>query len=43
LDGPDPLRAALGAVAIGLHLHAAVSLAEQIAEILGAPAPARPS
>jgi hypothetical protein len=30
-------------VAIGLRLHAAVSLAEQIAEVLGAPAPARPS
>jgi hypothetical protein len=29
-------------VAIGLRLHAAVSLAEQIAEILGAPASSTP-
>jgi hypothetical protein len=30
-------------VAIGLRLHAAISLAEQIAEVLGAPTPTRPS
>lgn len=30
-------------VAIGLRLHAAISLAEQIAEVLGAPTPQRPS
>jgi hypothetical protein len=30
-------------VAIGLRLHAAISLAEQIAEVLDAPTPTRPS
>jgi hypothetical protein len=30
-------------VAIGLRLHAAITLAEQIAEVLGAPTPTRPS
>jgi len=30
-------------VAIGLRIHAAISLAEQTAEVLGAPTPTRPS
>jgi len=30
-------------VSIGLRLHAAISLAEQIADVLGAPTPSRPS
>jgi hypothetical protein len=30
-------------VAIGLRIHAATSLAEQIAEVLGASTPSRPS